>query len=68
MTRSSLSRRLALLETHVLPSKEEPRTLIIQFVGENGEIVSTMSVTLDESRLDERTKHFSRVGQRNTYR
>jgi len=54
--RRSLSRRLELLETRVLPSKEEPLTLIIQFVGANGEVVSTMPVTLDRSTAQSRNR------------
>ena len=41
MIRSSLGRRLELLESRVLPSSEKPRTLVIQFVSETGEVVST---------------------------
>ena len=49
--RTNLSRRLEPLETRVLPSSEEPRALIIQFVSETGEVVSTMPVPLDQSRV-----------------
>ena len=49
--RSSLGRRLELLESRVLPSSEEPRTLLIQFVSETGEVVSTVPVMLDPSRV-----------------
>ena len=46
VTRSSINRRLELLKTRVMPSSEERRALIIQFVSETGEVVGIMPVVL----------------------
>ncbi len=45
----SLSKRLERLEARILPTLEAPRTLILQFVTETGEVDSTMTVVLDQS-------------------
>ena len=51
----SLSKRLERLENRILPTLEPPRTLIVQFVTETGEVDGTMTVVMDQSRPQIRT-------------
>ena len=55
MTRSTLNKRLERLEARILPTTEAPRTLILQFVTETGEVDSTMTVVMDQSRPQTKT-------------
>ena len=60
----NLRKRLERLEARLLPTLEAPRTLIVQFVTETGEVDGSITVVMDQSRPTVRTTFGHSINRR----